>query len=48
MAGYIADGRLKVVEEILDGLDTAPKGLVGLFTGDNIGKRTVRVAPDPV
>ena len=47
LAGWIAAGRLKVVEEITDGLETAAAGLVGLFAGENIGKRTVRVAPDP-
>jgi NADPH-dependent curcumin reductase CurA len=47
MAGWIADGRMKVIEEVLDGLDSAPAGLVGLFSGTNIGKRTVRVGPDP-
>jgi NADPH-dependent curcumin reductase CurA len=47
MADWIAAGDLKVVETILDGLETAAAGLVGLFRGENIGKWTVRVAPDP-
>jgi NADPH-dependent curcumin reductase CurA len=45
---WVEDGRLTVVEDILDGLDQAPAGLVGLLAGDNRGKRMIRVAPDPV
>jgi NADPH-dependent curcumin reductase CurA len=47
MAAWIAAGQVKVLEEVTDGLETAPRGLLGLLAGDNIGKRTVRVAPDP-
>lgn len=47
LAGWAADGKLKVVEDILDGLERAPEGLIGLLAGKNRGKRMVRVAPDP-
>jgi NADPH-dependent curcumin reductase CurA len=47
MAAMHGAGQIKVVEDILDGLDQAPKGLIGLLAGDNIGKRMIRVAPDP-
>ena len=47
LAGWVADGKLKVVEDILDGLERAPEGLIGLLAGKNRGKRMVRVAPDP-
>lgn len=40
-------GQLEVVEDIVDGLDSAPAGLIGLLAGENRGKRMVRVAPDP-
>jgi NADPH-dependent curcumin reductase CurA len=43
MAGWIAAGRLKVREDIIDGLENAPRALIGLLHGDNIGKRMVRV-----
>ena len=46
IVGWIAAGRLKVVEDVLDGLESAPAGLVGLLAGENIGKRVVRVG-DP-
>jgi NADPH-dependent curcumin reductase CurA len=47
LAAWIASGRLKVLEEVLEGLDAAPGALVGLLSGDNVGKRMVRVGPDP-
>ena len=47
LADWIASGQLKVLEEVLDGLDAAPGALVGLLAGANTGKRMVRVAPDP-
>jgi NADPH-dependent curcumin reductase CurA len=47
LAGWLNDGRLRAVEDIVDGLDQAPNALIGLLAGDNLGKRLVRVAPDP-
>ena len=47
LAGWIADGRLVIREDIVEGLERAPAALVGLLRGDNLGKRMVRVAPDP-
>jgi NADPH-dependent curcumin reductase CurA len=47
LAALIDDGRLKPIEQITVGLDSAPAALVGLMAGANIGKCTVRVGPDP-
>jgi hypothetical protein len=47
LASWIADGQLVVREDILEGLEAAPRGLIGLLRGENIGKRMVRVAPEP-
>lgn len=47
LAGWVADGDLKVVEDVVDGLDGAPHALIGLLAGQNVGKRMVRVGPDP-
>jgi hypothetical protein len=44
LAGYLAEGRLKTRESIVEGLDNAPKGLVGLLKGENFGKQLVRLA----
>ena len=47
LARFIADGRLKIREDIVEGLESAPRALVGLLNGDNLGKRMVRVASEP-
>ncbi|HTK99034.1 MAG TPA: NADP-dependent oxidoreductase [Pseudomonadales bacterium] len=44
LAKWMAEGKLKVAEDIIDGLDQAPAGLVGLLAGENRGKRMIRVA----
>ncbi len=41
---WVAEGRLKVREDIVEGLENAPAGLVGLLAGENVGKRMVRVS----
>lgn len=47
LEAWVEDGKIKVVEDIVDGLENAPQALVGLLAGENRGKRMVRVAPDP-
>jgi NADPH-dependent curcumin reductase CurA len=47
LAGWIADGQLVVREDILEGIEAAPRGLIGLLRGENIGKRMVLVGPEP-
>jgi NADPH-dependent curcumin reductase CurA len=47
LAGWISSGQLRVLDEVVEGLEAAPAALVGLLAGDNIGKRMVRVGPDP-
>jgi NADPH-dependent curcumin reductase CurA len=46
LEGWLDDGSLKVREDILEGLEKAPEGLVGVLNGVNIGKRMIHVA-DP-
>lgn len=46
LAGWVAEGRVQVREDRIDGLERAPEGLMGLLAGHNIGKRWVHVA-DP-
>jgi len=41
---WARQGELKVVEDIIDGLEHAPRGLIGLLAGENRGKRMIRVA----
>jgi NADPH-dependent curcumin reductase CurA len=47
LAGWIADGKLTAIQDVIDGLDNAPAALIGLLRGDNVGKRMVRIGPDP-
>ena len=44
LAGYLAAGKLKYRESVVDGIDNAPKGLMGLLRGENFGKQLVRLA----
>jgi NADPH-dependent curcumin reductase CurA len=46
MAQWIREGKVKYREDIIDGLEKAPEGLVGLLQGKNFGKLIVRVAKD--
>jgi NADPH-dependent curcumin reductase CurA len=41
---WVQAGQLKIKEDVLDGLESAPKGLIGLLAGENRGKRMVRVS----
>ncbi|HEY2201898.1 MAG TPA: NADP-dependent oxidoreductase, partial [Solirubrobacteraceae bacterium] len=43
MAGWLAAGKVKAAEHIVDGLQHAPDALNLLFTGGNTGKVMVRV-----
>jgi NADPH-dependent curcumin reductase CurA len=47
LARWIADGEMAIREDILEGLEAAPRGLIGLLRGENTGKRMVRIAPEP-
>ena len=39
-----AAGKLKYRESIVEGIDNAPRGLIGLLKGENFGKQLVRLA----
>ncbi|MDR3469624.1 MAG: NADP-dependent oxidoreductase [Xanthobacteraceae bacterium] len=43
LQAWVKAGKLKVQEDIIDGLANAPRALVGLLAGDNRGKRMVKV-----
>ncbi len=44
LGGWLADGRLRYRETIIEGLDKAPEALVRMLAGDTTGKTLVRVA----
>ncbi len=48
MAKWIAEGRIKWKETIVEGIENAPRAFIGLFKGENFGKMLVKIGPDPV
>jgi NADPH-dependent curcumin reductase CurA len=43
LQSWVASGKLKVREDIIDGFEQLPNALIGLLAGDNIGKRMVKM-----
>jgi NADPH-dependent curcumin reductase CurA len=43
LQGWVAGGKLKVQEDVIDGLENTPQALIGLLAGENRGKRIVKV-----
>ncbi|QBY55131.1 MULTISPECIES: NADP-dependent oxidoreductase [Cupriavidus] len=48
MAKWVRDGQLKYRVDVIEGIEQAPAALNRLFTGKNIGKQLVRLAPESV
>jgi len=46
MAGWMAEGKLKSREDIVDGFEGFPETLLKLFKGENVGKLLIRVGGD--
>ena len=44
VGAWVRDGRIKYREDVVDGLEAAPRALIGLLRGENFGKLLVRVA----
>lgn len=43
MQGWLHGGRVRYREEVIEGLENAPRGLMGLLRGENFGKLVVKV-----
>ena len=43
LQSWVASGRLKVEEDVINGLENTPKALIGLLAGENRGKRMIKV-----
>jgi len=43
---WLQRGEIKPPEDFVDGFENAPRAFIGLFEGENIGKRIVRVSED--
>ena len=46
MQGWVREGRVRYREQVIEGLENAPRGLMGLLHGENFGKLIVHVAGD--
>ncbi len=46
VGGWLAEGRIRLAETIVDGIENAPAAFIGLLRGENIGKMLVRVGGD--
>jgi NADPH-dependent curcumin reductase CurA len=44
LARWIREGRLQYIEDVLDGIEHAPDAIAGLYRGENLGKRLIRLA----
>ncbi len=47
MGEWVRAGQLKYREDIIDGLENAPRAFIGMLRGENFGKMQVRVGADP-
>jgi NADPH-dependent curcumin reductase CurA len=43
MQGWLAEGKVQYKEDIIEGLENAPRAFVGLLRGENFGKRVIHV-----
>jgi len=46
MGAWIADGKIRWQETIIDGIENAPQAFLGLFAGENTGKMLVRLGAE--
>jgi NADPH-dependent curcumin reductase len=47
MGELVGSGRLKYKEDIVQGIDKAPRAFIGLLRGENFGKLQVQMGPEP-
>jgi len=46
MSEWVSNGKIKYREEIINGLENAPKAFIGLLKGENFGKRVIHVGKE--
>jgi len=46
VSAWLREGRIKYREDVIDGIEKAPRALIGLLRGENFGKLLVRVGPE--
>jgi NADPH-dependent curcumin reductase len=47
MSTWLKESKVKYKEDVTDGLENAPRELIGLLRGENFGKKLIRVGPAP-
>jgi NADPH-dependent curcumin reductase len=47
MGEWVRSGRIKYKEDIVEGIDKAPRAFIGLLRGENFGKLQVKLGPEP-
>ena len=46
MSKWIKEGKLKYKEDIVKGIENAPKTFIGMLNGENFGKTLIKVSDD--
>lgn len=46
LAQWVREGRIRYREDILEGIEQAPGSIAGLYRGENLGKRLIRIAAE--
>ena len=47
MGEWVRSGRIKYKEDIVEGIEKAPRAFIGLLRGENFGKLQVKLGPEP-
>lgn len=48
LAQWVREGKIRYREEILDGIEHAPDAIAGLYRGENLGKRLIRLTDENI
>jgi NADPH-dependent curcumin reductase CurA len=46
LSQWVRTGLIRYREDILEGIEQAPGSIAGLYRGENLGKRLIRIAPE--
>jgi NADPH-dependent curcumin reductase CurA len=46
LEGWVRSGAIRYREDVLEGIEHAPGSIAGLYRGENLGKRLIRIAPE--
>jgi NADPH-dependent curcumin reductase CurA len=46
LSQWVRENRIRYREDVLEGIEQAPGAIAGLYRGDNLGKRLIRIAQD--